>query len=144
MPWALSASIPPNVSSRSKPVMNRAGSTFLLILALVLAAPACANIKMGGKVGASGSGGPTFFVLGAWAQPSSSFANWAARGINTQVSPTADFADGGASGAAAVWFATAATYNMKMIVGGRYEADGGYPPTSGSGGSWPSGPRLRP
>ena len=109
---------------------------FLLSSAALISTTALANIKMGGKrSGAVTPSGPTSFVIGAWAQPASSFANWQRRGINTQVSPAPDFA----GDTAAAWFAAAHAHSQQMIVGGRYQADGGYPPSGGSSGVFPSG-----
>jgi hypothetical protein len=76
--------------------------------------------------------GPTFFVLGAYAQAPSTFSRWKARGINTMVSPTDDFAGGDGPG----WRAAAHTNNLYMIVGGRHQSDGGFPPSRIG---WPAG-----
>jgi hypothetical protein len=79
--------------------------------------------------------GPRFFVMGAAAQAGPTFAAWKARGINTVINATDDFAGGDGPG----WRAAAHANNLHMIVGGRHMFDGGYPPSGGLGGTWPSG-----
>ncbi|MBS0359864.1 MAG: hypothetical protein JSR98_00680 [Proteobacteria bacterium] len=76
---------------------------------------------------------PTQFVIGAYAQPASSFANWQRRGITHQFSVAPDFQ----GDTATAWFAAATTYSQKLVVGGRYLADGGWP-AGGVGSGWPA------
>ncbi|HEX3367408.1 hypothetical protein [Phenylobacterium sp.] len=84
------------------------------------AALAAVQDALRGRPGAAGLG-PTSFVVGAYAQDPGSMAAWAARGVNTMVSPSDDFAGGNGP----LWRQTCHRLGLKMIVGGRHRSDGG-------------------
>ena len=65
--------------------------------------------------------GPKFFVMGNWGQVPSSMATWAARGINTAVTDTDDWAGGDGLG----WRAACKSAGLNMIVKGTHAYDAG-------------------
>jgi hypothetical protein len=85
-----------------------------------------AAADQGGQGALSTLRGPKFFIIAAYAQDPGSMSAWKARGINTMISPTDDFAGGNGP----LWRKTCHDLGLKMIVGGRHEAEGGryYPP----------------
>jgi hypothetical protein len=65
--------------------------------------------------------GPKFFVMGNWGQVPASMATWAARGINTAVTDTDDWAGGDGPG----WRAACKSAGLHMILKGTHAYDAG-------------------
>jgi hypothetical protein len=94
-------------------------------LALAAASPAAATGKRIARGPANGryatERGPTFFIMGNWGQVPSSMAAWAARGINTAVTDTDDWAGGDGPG----WRAACTAAGLKMILRADHAYDKG-------------------